>query len=387
MPQAVLPLLMNTLIASMFVASFLTIAYLNPSTRSTGWFALSYGFGVLEPISHLAEVLGASAAAVRIFAPGTFLIGLALMSPALSFFHGRRRRWRACAAIIVPGLFYYWIMRNARTDWLAHELAYQAFFAASMFLCAFTVWRDAPRSAMNKGLMGVFIVAGLQFLSKPFVASHIGTDGVDSDYATSLYAVFSQASGGVLLVAAGLIILISALQSVVQTNHGQARLDPLTGLPNRRALHEAYQHLNGKPGAATLSIAIIDLDRFKSINDRLGHDRGDEVLRAVAECLQKTCPPTATLARLGGEEFVVLLPDCHGEPARLVCDSIRRSIASLALPGLPGVTASIGLARVRREEDLADALRRADQALYQAKRSGRDRCVVAATAADADPVP
>lgn len=376
--QAILPLLMNTLLAAMFVASFLVIAYLNPSVRGTRWMALSYGFGIIEPVSHLAVVLGANVAIMKMIAPSCFVTGLALMSPALSIFYRRRPMWRICAAIILSGLFYYCVIPRGPTDSFWHELTFQSFCAAGMFLCAATMRRDAPASRMSKALMIVFIVAGLHFLVKPAVAATMGTDGVDENYAASLYAVFSQSAGGVLLVAAGLLILISVLQSVVQANHSQARTDTLTGLPNRRALHEAFQCLNRKAEAPTLAIAIIDIDRFKAINDQLGHDRGDDVLRRVADCLQTRCPSLALPARLGGEEFVVLLPACDGETALIIGDSIRLSISGLVIPDVPAVSVSIGLTSVLPDEDLTDALRRADRALYDAKRSGRNRCIFVA---------
>ncbi|QJU56851.1 GGDEF domain-containing protein [Sphingomonas sp. AP4-R1] len=366
---------MNTLLGAMFAASFLVIAYLNPSVRGTRWMALSYGFGIMEPVSHLAVVLGADVATMKIVAPCTFLTGLALMAPALSIFHRKRPMWRMCAAIILCGLFYYGFVPRGPTDSFWHELSFQSFCAASMFLCAATVRRDAPGTRMNKALTIVFIVAGLHFLVKPAVAATVGTDGIDENYAASLYAVFSQSSGGVLLVAAGLLILISVLQSVVQANHAQAHTDPLTGLPNRRALYEAFQSLSGKPDVPALSIAIVDIDRFKAINDQLGHDRGDEVLRSVADCLQRTCLSPAIPARLGGEEFVVLLPGCDGEKAMLVCECIRLSIFRLSIHDLAAISVSIGLTGVLKGEDLTDALRRADRALYDAKHSGRNRCV------------
>ncbi len=161
-----------------------------------------------------------------------------------------------------------------------------------MMLCAFTTWRDAPRSAMNRVLVGVYPVTGLHFLLvKPFLAEPLGFHG-DQAYLGSLYAVISQASTGVLLVAAGLLILIAVLQSIVKTHHDQARVDPLTGLPNRRALEEAFDRrvdpVRHRLGQVAMTIAILDLDHFKSINDRLGHDGGDAVLaadRAMPRCI------------------------------------------------------------------------------------------------------
>ncbi|MET4896534.1 GGDEF domain-containing protein [Sphingomonadaceae bacterium jetA1] len=373
MPQATLPLLMNAMVASMFIMTFLVIAWLNPSARGSRWFALSYGVGVLEPLLRLSVVAGADQAVVQILAPCVFLIGLTLMSPAMSLFHGRRPRWGLCAAIVLPGIAYYVFRSRMPSGWFWYEGVYHGFFAASMVLCGVTTLLDAPRTAMHRALAMVFFFAGLQFLSKTVIAYRFDTSLIDQNYAGSLYAVFSQTSAGVLLVAAGLLILISVLQSVVQTHHDQARIDPLTGLPNRRALHEAYE----KRDLAGASVVLIDIDHFKAVNDRLGHDRGDAVLRAVSDCLDRTRPANALLARIGGEEFALLLPNSVGETARLICEGMRLSVADLALPDLPMVTISLGVAPMRPGEDLADALRRADRPLYEAKRTGRNRCVVA----------
>ena len=386
-PQAVLPLLMNMLTASLFGISFVVIACLNPGARRIGWIAASYGLGVLEPAAHLIVAAGGSMTLWDRFGPCSFLIGLTLMAPALSIFHQRRPMWRGFALIVGAGLTYFTLLRPLSGEGLGHRLIFQSFFTASMTLCAVTIWRDAPRSAMNRVLVGVFLVTGLHFLVKPFLADPLGFAG-DQDYLESLYAVISQASTGVLLVAAGLMILIAVLQSIVKTHHDQARVDPLTGLPNRRALEEAFDRCvdpaRRRPGRVTMAIAILDLDHFKSINDRLGHDGGDAALRRIARCLDASRPDLVVPARLGGEEFVLLMPDHDAETARVVCEDIRRIIAALKLPDLPGLSVSIGLTTLGAGETLVAALRRADQALYEAKAAGRNRCVLAKTR---EPVP
>lgn len=383
-PQAVLPLLMNMLTASLFGISFVVIACLNPGARRIGWIAASYGFGVLEPAAHLIVAAGGSMTLWDRFGPCSFLIGLTLMAPALSIFHQRRPMWSGFALIVGAGLTYFALLRPLGGEDLWHRLIFQSFFTASMTLCAFTTWRDAPRSAMNRVLVGVFLVTGLHFLVKPFLAEPLGFHG-DQAYLSSLYAVISQASTGVLLVAAGLLILIAVLQSIVKTHHDQARVDPLTGLPNRRALEEAFDRrvdpIRHRLGQVAMAIAILDLDHFKSINDRLGHDGGDAVLRRIAQCLDASRPDQVVPARLGGEEFVLLMPDYNAEAARRVCEDIRRIIAELKLPDLPSLSVSIGLTALSAGETLTAALRRADQALYEAKAAGRNCCVVAKTRA------
>jgi GGDEF domain-containing protein len=121
--------------------------------------------------------------------------------------------------------------------------------------------------------------------------------------------VVSQSSTGFLMVAAGLLSLITVLQTVVQTNSLQARTDLLTSLPNRRALFERFAALMAdRHGGFPVGVAVIDIDHFKKINDNFGHAQGDEVLKAVGLCLDRNRPSSAMLARIGGEEFVMLLP-------------------------------------------------------------------------------
>lgn len=149
----------------------------------------------------------------------------------------------------------------------------------------------------------------------------------------------------------------------------QVRLDALTRLPNRRALSAALAQALAEGGRFCL--ALLDIDRFKSINDTHGHATGDEVLVLVASTLRASAGGHGLLARYGGEEFAWLLPDVDLEQARLQCEYMREAVA-YASESLP-VTVSIGLTRGLPGDQLADVMQRADGAMYAAKRAGRDR--------------
>ena len=154
----------------------------------------------------------------------------------------------------------------------------------------------------------------------------------------------------------------------------QTRTDPLTGLPNRRAFAAALAVAMEKSVASgqRLSVAVLDIDHFKLINDLHGHAAGDQVLVALAAMLRSQFSAHGIAARYGGEEFVLLFPGASAEQARLQCEFVRQGVVVLPL-GLP-VTVSIGLAEFRRDGDTPeDIFKRADQALYAAKRLGRDR--------------
>ncbi len=147
-----------------------------------------------------------------------------------------------------------------------------------------------------------------------------------------------------------------------------ARRDPLTGLPNRRALEEQLPQAmaRARRGLSPLSVAILDIDHFKVYNDSHGHLAGDEVLRACAKAWDAALRAEDTIGRFGGEEFLVLLPDTSPEQATEVIERLRAKTPM-------GQSCSAGLACWDYAESIDDLLGRADKALYLAKASGRNR--------------
>ncbi len=153
-------------------------------------------------------------------------------------------------------------------------------------------------------------------------------------------------------------------------------VDPLTGLRNRRYLDRKFtsELLRRRRYQRALALMLLDLDHFKQLNDSHGHDVGDAVLQEVARVLKEALRVTDVAVRIGGEEFAALLPETPIEGAVLVAERIRRTIAAREVNGAR-VTVSVGVAAVegRWEGDAAALMRAADQALYRAKRLGRDR--------------
>jgi diguanylate cyclase (GGDEF)-like protein len=159
----------------------------------------------------------------------------------------------------------------------------------------------------------------------------------------------------------------------------QSNTDVLTGLLNRRALQRAAARAialaerNGAP----LTLVLLDLDHFKQINDRHGHEGGDAALALTAQCLIKNLRAEDIIARIGGEEFVALLPETDQPEATLIAERIRCGIESLSMTHLRrevALSASCGVTRLQPgDTTLEQLLSRADQALYQAKKHGRNR--------------
>ncbi|MFW6021612.1 MAG: sensor domain-containing diguanylate cyclase [Guyparkeria sp.] len=159
-----------------------------------------------------------------------------------------------------------------------------------------------------------------------------------------------------------------------------ATTDHLTGAGNREALEVLFEQAQrfGRRHDQPVSIINLDIDRFKTINDRHGHQAGDRVLRELVDTVSSQIREADTLCRWGGDEFVILLPDATAEHARLTAERIREAVARRNhLPGSEQtLTVSQGVAQCRADETLDSLIHRADQALYQAKREGRNRVAV-----------
>ncbi|HEY7892358.1 MAG TPA: diguanylate cyclase [Solirubrobacteraceae bacterium] len=173
--------------------------------------------------------------------------------------------------------------------------------------------------------------------------------------------------------------IVWALQAAELHHRGEAILDPLTGLLNRHALVPRFielsqqARLTGQP----VSLVLCDLDNFKEINDTFGHDRGDAVLRDIAYQLRKHLRSFELIYRLGGEEFLILLPGMHRAAATDIAERLRRVIEKVQPTGVR-TTVSLGVSTGRGEEVDYEALfKAADEAMYEAKRSGRNRVVTA----------
>ncbi|MEY2168416.1 MULTISPECIES: GGDEF domain-containing protein [unclassified Rhodanobacter] len=183
-------------------------------------------------------------------------------------------------------------------------------------------------------------------------------------------------------VLASIGFLLMYNETVQAELHRLARTDPLTGTLNRLALDEESARLfsaTSRPN--TLAALIIDVDHFKRINDEFGHATGDRVLAALAAAIRWRLQPPAVLGRMGGEEFLALLPGTGLAEAMALAERLRVAVAAMppvSDADVPGVTISVGIAAYRPEDtEVQTLVRRADRALYDAKRAGRNRVVAA----------
>jgi diguanylate cyclase (GGDEF)-like protein len=252
-------------------------------------------------------------------------------------------------------------------------LAFQATCIVALLLRSGTARTRMPRF----GLALLFLYwAGLQLYISFSEAVHHAVRTTSYELQVDGRLVLIPVLPSVLMCLGVLWLAVTQLQIELEL---QSNTDSLTGLLNRRALESAaareiaHAHRRKSP----LALVLIDLDHFKEINDLHGHQGGDAALCVTAECLTKNLRAADLIARIGGEEFVALLPDSDEPQATLTAERIRFELENLGLKHLRkgvSISASFGVTRLLPEDSaLEQLLARADQALYHAKKSGRNQ--------------
>ena len=292
--------------------------------------------------------------------------------------YGRPIPWMAFAALGLGGLcaFSWFMFVDPDLTW--RVLVMNFAFGGISLLVAAEIRAVPSRGPVEKILMVLALLSALNFFARTLVsiALHGPYTSYDGFY-TSLFWTTALLSHAVLSLMIALSLFTAEALDLLKTLRSESLTDPLSGLLNRRGFEAKASALLKMCAPAKLPVALIvaDLDRFKALNDRHGHAAGDQVIVAFAAQLRTAGGARAVAGRLGGEEFAVLLPMADPAAARLFAEAVRTVFSAEAIEGLPRevrVTASFGIAARSGDESLADLTRRADEALYHAKRGGRD---------------
>ncbi|MCZ7660667.1 MAG: GGDEF domain-containing protein [Xanthobacteraceae bacterium] len=269
--------------------------------------------------------------------------------------------------------------------WELRGLLSSAIIATYAWLAAYEFWRgrDVPLISRWPAILLFFIDGALFLLRSPLSAAW---SAVPAEAAlSSAWITVLSVEALLMTIATAFILLAMAKERNELPHKTAAQIDPLTGLFNRRAFLEQGEALRRRQVAAGRPVAIllVDLDHFKSINDRFGHQLGDRVLQVFARTARANLRMSDLVGRLGGEEFIVLVADAERSNAYLVADRIRTAFMADAAV-VDGVrvqaTLSAGVSViVDPDQDLSALFTQADRALYRAKARGRNRVEVAGT--------
>lgn len=359
--------------------------YTLPEEKCTRYWAQSgalVGLGVLVIIINA----GAPNYPLLIIGNNTLIAGLICQWWGLQAFHGRnpgRLGW------VVLGAYFllYGLLLLVKAD-IADRSALSAAASALIFILNFhELWmrgtlRVSFASALATGAL-VLLIGGFTFRAVASVlhdAAYLAT----TTSAAGVIVVYFLPLVGTLLFSVALMLLY--FERLVQTKHHIATHDELTGLLNRRAIiclgeREIDLALRTRE---PLSVAYIDVDHFKQINDELGHENGDAVLVELAQVLTDTCRSTDLIGRYGGEEFCIVFPGIGLEGVEILGTRLLNAVRAHRFCGRLAVTISIGFAVLPADGERRpwkDLINAADSALYRAKKTGRDGFRIASEAA------
>jgi diguanylate cyclase (GGDEF)-like protein len=353
---------------------FLLFAWMQDRIEALAWWGAAYLIGGLSGVIWRTGALISSPLPLNI-ADILLFIAVGMIWSAARLFHGRPVLWGTmCLGAIVwlASCFSPAFASSATSRLLVSSLI----VATYTFLTAAELWRER-RKLLIRRWPAIFVpmLHGAIFLFPVALASLAANGDVAHDLDTGWVAVYAIEIV-LYVVGAAFVVLVLAKDRTVRHYKMAAATDPLTELLNRRGFFEAAAAVLARQRAdkQPVSVLVFDLDHFKSINDRHGHKVGDAILHLFASVVRKTMRTDDVIGRLGGEEFVALLPNTLAE-ASVVAERVRRAFAaaSNAPSNHVAATVSIGVACGSANAEIDMLIARADAALYRAKTNGRDR--------------
>ena len=379
-------LAINIFIAGLFTAAFGIIAWRNPTAIGARWLGLAYALGVFNSLLEFVLPWQDDPRPLSLLVFSVALAAFLVCVIGLARHYNVRVPWLALGTIAAVSVGANGVMLDLPPDNFEHAMVYQAPYFIAHLLGAYVVFKGPRRGGLDIALLIFLLVSGLQFLAKPFMAASLGNATTEL-YLYSLYGAYSQMLTAFLLIANGVLMLLIIVRDVMAEITARSETDKLSNMLNRRGFEERATKamLNAHRTGSAASMVVADLDFFKQVNDTFGHEAGDEVIVAFARVLQSNAGSTMIAGRLGGEEFAVFAPNGGLGAARLFAETARAGVVVMDIVGLEAghsVTASFGVAPLLPGDSLSDVMRRADAALYEAKRSGRNRvCVTQPSAA------
>ena len=307
-----------------------------------------------------------------------FTIAACCLASAIVARYGRRVPYAGIAVMTGGGLAAFCWFMFVQPDLTWRILAMNFGFGGLSLLVAAELRTVRNNGPTEKILFVLSLLSGLNFIARTLmvVIAHGPFGSYDGFYGSS-YWTTALLSHALLSLLIALCLFSAAALDVMKALKAETHTDPLSGLLNRRGFEERATLLLDQCARAKFPVAMVlaDLDHFKALNDVHGHAAGDRVIADFAAKLRLAAGTRGVAGRIGGEEFAVLLPLSDLAAARLFAEAVRTVYSAGQVDGLPAgtkVTASFGVAARSGDEALEPLMRRADDALYKAKKNGRD---------------
>ena len=384
MSGATFILAINLFVAGLLASAFLMIAVYDTRRLSARWLALSHVIAIVYFLIEFAISAVGTSAFAAIISFATILAAMLVFNAGVARRYDVPTPWLAMAVIFALSVATCILIQGMSRDSVLRMLLYQLPYFAMQAVAVGIIARSKAKSRLDVVLMVLLSASALQFIAKAFMFRALGGTGATAhDYLATTYAMFSQSMGTVFAMAIALMMLVILVRDVLAQATSKSETDALSGLLNRGGFenHGAAALRGAVRQWVPVSLVIADLDHFKAINDNFGHASGDRVIETFAGYLREAAARHHVIGRIGGEEFAILLPGANLAAARLFAEGTRSAFGALPIGGLPQdhrCSASFGVAELEPGEDFSALTRRADEALYGAKKAGRDQVRVAA---------
>jgi diguanylate cyclase (GGDEF)-like protein len=369
--------LLNPLVFLLFAIGFLSLFAVNRGMKAAAWIGASYAFGAT---AFLIDFLRDSLSLIFV----SVVTNVLYTTTAVTFAAGIAMRYRqhapwnalllAAAANLSVYAFFFFIHDDM---WMR---AFAANFGNGIILSiGLFVIRSHMHRSIEKVVFGVYVVMCLQFFVRPVMVYLLDDTTLTVEtYNDSVFFIAFHLAVGVIAVTMAMTLFVSFSIQIIEDLGERSITDSLSGMLNRRGFEEAAARtflLADETGEA-VCLVLADIDHFKLINDNYGHGFGDVVIARTGSLFRGYANGGRSAGRIGGEEFVLLMPSTRLEDGRLFAEAIRRKFSAYKFhtdQGALKFSASFGVAERRPGEALTELLSRADAALYFSKENGRDR--------------
>lgn len=366
--------LLNPLVFMIFAGGFVCIDRMRPS-RAALVFAASYLVGSL---AFLLDVLfeHSESIIVRTAIAGLYATTALLLVCGIWRHYRGPAPWRLLVGILICHLAVYGALLALEWPWMRSFSA--NFGCGIIFTFGLVAMHGQKHRFLDSLLFFVHSASCVLCFVRPVAIAFLTGEPLSSTtHSEEMLLVSLHLVVAASAVTTGMTLLVILSRDIFEDLKESSVRDPLTGLLNRRGFENEATALLQSRSDRTVSLIVADIDHFKAINDAHGHGTGDKVIAAAGQLMQTIAGPTGIVSRMGGEEFIVLLPDIDLIEASAHAQRMRTSMISLSVSDNAdnlSCTASFGVAQYRTGEDLSSTIMRADHALYFAKTTGRD-CV------------
>jgi diguanylate cyclase (GGDEF)-like protein len=361
--------LLNPLVFIVFALGFFAIHKVR-TDRSALLIGLSYIVGAVAFVSDLVFAQS-DGVVIRTGVAGLYAMTTVLIIGGTNIYYRKDAPWTLLAVMIVVHLLLYAGLMIIKADWIRSLMV--NFGVGLMFVVGLFRIRNCLTGSLDKLLFFVGVVNCAQCFVRPVGIALLS----DGSHEESIFIISLHLFMAVSAIATAMSMFLVLGRDVFEDLQEGSHTDPLTGLLNRRGLEKKSAAFGGGTNAQPSCVIVADIDHFKAVNDTYGHAFGDQVIQSIGKLMQDLAPETGLSARLGGEEFLMFLPDTDLVQARQLAENLRRVFEATPLlfeTELTHCTASFGIIQRHTNETLDEMMERADRALYLAKNEGRN-CV------------